>query len=425
MKLSIKNLFGDKFILDVPATYTIRQVIAELYSKNINLHNQISSKIYENAVQLSLNGTKLGLEQALSDCRMDILGTGEVSDIELTAIQEIPGLDNLYLLDLQLEAPEIPNELCCPLSTLIFRNPIVLPCGTVAEKGFVLQWVMEKNTCPFTRQALLPETVLQFEPDIELQKRVAVFLQQHQGKAYFNELEKLQYPEEMPEISAPSAAGLPIPRLRDRAIGGHPVEAEAQAHFQIALDFDENWMRIVTPRRFFRSRARISPINHSGNEYIARHIEETVIELRDHGVTEDLIIQHWQPNHITDGWVGKETLIFLIKGTPPRAIVLDRPVNPLPENLRLQPIAALQEMSCLNSHGMTALYKLYERGLRGNHLRALHGHFKHGHEAALIHLVQEHNFSVNQALEQITGITEDAAWDILRSYHRASLAMHS
>jgi len=429
MKLSIKNLFGDKLVLDMPATYTIRQVIAKLYSKNINLHNQISSKIYENAVQLSLNGTKLGLEQALSDCGMNILGTEEVSGLELTAIQGIPGLDNLDLLDLQLEAPEIPDELCCPLSALIFRNPIVLPCGKVAEKGFVLQWVMEKNECPFTRQVLFPLTVLQFEPNVELQKQVAEFLQQHQGKAYFNELEKLQYPEEMPEIAA-SAAGGPLPRQGDRAMRGHV--AEAQAPLQINVDpfdrlvsEDENFM-IGTPTFFFTNpRARVSPINRSGSEYAARQIEETIAELSDHGVTEDLIIQHWQMNHEENCWDGfaKKALIFLIKGTPPETIFGVRPIKPLPENLRLQSIAALQEMSGLNYHGNTALYELYESGLRGNHLRALHGNFHLGHKEALIDFVQEHNFSVSQALEQITGITEDEAWDILRSYYRASLAM--
>lgn len=72
-------------------------------------------------------------------------------------------------------------------------------------------------------------------------------------------------------------------------------------------------------------------------------------------------------------------------------------------------MAALQEMTRLSDDGNQALCELYENGLRGNDLRALHGNFRQGHYRALIHLVKNHHLSVNQALGQITGITEEAA----------------
>ena len=89
MKLIIKNQFGDTLELLVPSDYTIKQVLGDLYSKNINLHDHISSDLFNEAVSLSLNVTKLDLEKTLTDCGVDILAVGEVSVLELTAIKEI------------------------------------------------------------------------------------------------------------------------------------------------------------------------------------------------------------------------------------------------------------------------------------------------------------------------------------------------
>ena len=475
MKLCIKNQIENKITIDVPVTYTIRQVIEVLYNKNVYLKDYITLKVYEQAVYLSLNGTKFDLERTLADYGMDVLlrlkaeqGVNATSDLELSVLQgvNIPGLNNAHLIDLNLDAPEIPEELRCCLSTQIFRNPVLLPCGTLAEKAFILKWVKEKGTCPFTRQPLTEKAIQQLVPDIEKQKQVAAFLQEHKDRVYFKELAQQQYPED--EISLPSTPapnrGPVDPDVDDRAaidrvlsmlnqtlpmlrnnqeekintpasrIGRlnrnqRNVQAEAKSisTFDRSFGFgfleSQERMFFGPDHRFFNAPPRNprfrSPINWSGNEYINGCIQETITEFQDYGVTQELIVRHWHPNHPESSWDGtaKETLMFLVKGTSPFSILRSDAITPLPENLRLQPIAALQEMSNLNDHAMKALRALYEKGLRGQDLRALRS-FELGHESALVRLVRERNLSVNDALQQITDITEEQAWDIYRNIRR-------
>ena len=466
MKLCLKNQYGDKIILDVLPTHTIKQVISMVYAKNILLKDYITSNVYEHTVELSLNGMKLNIERTLADYGIDVLlrlvseqGVNAASDLEMSMIDGvyIPGLNKANLIDLKLEKPKIPEELRCPLSTQIFRNPIVLPCGTLAEKAFVLKWVREKGSCPFTRQPLSEQIIYGLIPDLEKQKQVAEFLLQHKERVYYKELEQQQYPEEELTLSTPSRRQGPTePDIDDReainlVLASINPTPSQQLHRRMAANAPDpmaNPIDIyaalldVLPAELFAQTIRqrnnrnarnstiffrnphISPINHSGNEYIRRQIQETVSALQEYGITEELIIQHWQINHSTASWDGfaKETLIFLIKGTPPQT-VLRQPINPLPEHLRLQPISALQEMTRLTDDGMQALSALYEKGLRGDHLRALPGNFRHGHRAALIHLVNDMGFSVSDSLQQIRGISEEQAWDIYTNRAAASAIM--
>lgn len=107
------------------------------------------------------------------------------------------------LLDETSDLPDIPEGLCCPLSTQIFHQPIKLPtCNILVEKSFILKWVSKQGTCPFSRLPLSEEAILQLKPNVEKQKQVEDFLHQHESKVYFKKLQQLQYAEEEQPSSA-------------------------------------------------------------------------------------------------------------------------------------------------------------------------------------------------------------------------------
>jgi hypothetical protein len=160
--------------------------------------------------------------------------------------------------------------------------------------------------------------------------------------------------------------------------------------------------------------------------------------LRDHGVTEDLIRTHWAPSDTASAmihWPGQdalfywgadqiEALIFFVTGESPPSVIIglriNMPtrINPLPFELCLSPTAALNEISRLHGkHLLDALMWLYPEGLRGTHLRSWcsdpqNGEFKIYHACALITLVKHQSVPVAEALQRITGISEDEAQDI-------------
>lgn len=72
-------------------------------------------------------------------------------------------------------------------------------------------------------------------------------------------------------------------------------------------------------------------------------------------------------------------------------------------------------MSGLCGHRVQTLQKLYNYGVRGNHLRALHGTGDHewldGHCHALEYLILQ-GHPIVEAISQINKMTRDEAWNL-------------
>lgn len=446
MNLCIKNHLGDKISLDLPKTHTIKQVIEELYNKNTLLKNHMPFEIYAQAVQISLNGQKLDLDRTLADYGIDVLlniiakhGVDATSDLDLTLIQPInvQGLSDTNFIDLQLDLPEVPEELCCPISTQIFRNPVVLPTtGGLIEKATLIKWLQENGRCPFSRKVITLKTALDLKPIKEIQEKIAEFFKQHENRVYFQELQALQHPEsqfiplpqterqraaptepDIDDLAAMNLAGMPNEMLQRRGRARRNLELVNQ----IVEDMFNIPARPIQRHVFFPGREE-----HIGraNELFRRRIQSTVEALGEYGVTENLISENWQPGVPTTGWCINEhdALVFFVTGRPPQTIDREHQAQILPEALRLSPINALREITRLCNGQLTALCKLYERGLRGEDLRNWRGdnnqnYFMPGHTDALIALVEDQNLPVNEALDRIRGTTESAARNIYRAAH--------
>jgi hypothetical protein len=157
-------------------------------------------------------------------------------------------------------------------------------------------------------------------------------------------------------------------------------------------------------------------------------MRQTLEILRDQGVTEALINQHWQPSYPTGDWDGfnRDALCYFVTGRNPELFIEHLLGNtpPLAPELRLSPIDALHEISRLDNNGLHALVWLYPHGLRGEHLRNWHGVtptdriFSASYQFALCELVRERGVSVEEALQQITGITWDEADSIFAGVSR-------
>ena len=160
--------------------------------------------------------------------------------------------------------------------------------------------------------------------------------------------------------------------------------------------------------------------------FFTREMSQTIHALQPYGVTESSIRESWKPYSTVDLWDGfnKDALIYLITGQLPEYNLFhphrnESPVSLLPIELRLQPRNALKEISQLNRFAIEALVHCYFLGLRGEHLQAWHDvdpndkYFTFGHRVALIALIKKGQVAPEQAIKQITGITERAAWEIV------------
>lgn len=54
----------------------------------------------------------------------------------------------------------IPNELECPITRVLFRNPVVAADGITYERQAIVQWVKQKGTSPTTRETLSLDKLL-------------------------------------------------------------------------------------------------------------------------------------------------------------------------------------------------------------------------------------------------------------------------
>lgn len=61
------------------------------------------------------------------------------------------------------------DDLICPITCELFRDPVIAEDGHVYERVAITRWILEHETSPFTRQ---PITVYGLRPDIE-RKRLA------------------------------------------------------------------------------------------------------------------------------------------------------------------------------------------------------------------------------------------------------------
>ncbi len=137
-------------------------------------------------------------------------------------------------------------------------------------------------------------------------------------------------------------------------------------------------------------------------------LDETINRLKNYGVTKALIRQHWKPGEPTADWTHtcKHTLIYLVTGKhKPRE-------DFLPPAQCLSPIDALHEMSGLCFTRIYTLENLYRFGVRGEHLRALHGAENKPslyHCFAFEELVAEQDLPILEAIEQVNQMTKDEA----------------
>jgi len=77
--------------------------------------------------------------------------------------------------------PEIENnELICPITLEIFRDPVIAKDGHVYEREAITQWVFEHGTSPLTREPLQVE---EFLPDDHLRR---LTVQRHNSTLSYN-----------------------------------------------------------------------------------------------------------------------------------------------------------------------------------------------------------------------------------------------
>jgi hypothetical protein len=168
-----------------------------------------------------------------------------------------------------------------------------------------------------------------------------------------------------------------------------------------------------------------SPIFFSRHsEDIFNEMHKTVAALHDYDVTEELILKNWQPAVSGSCWSGfcKFTLIYLVTGKPNNLPFSFEPKIPeLPIENRLSAIEALNEMTGLCHERIILLQKFYSIGMRGDHLRNLHGSgnptLLHNHCYALEYLIQQ-NVPIQDAINQVNELTSDEAIHIKEPNNR-------
>ncbi|MBI2785956.1 MAG: hypothetical protein HYX60_06500, partial [Legionella longbeachae] len=196
-----------------------------------------------------------------------------------------------------------------------------------------------------------------------------------------------------------------------------------------SLFHDEgNRVRPYKTSTFFSTNFRQSK-NTSFLMYSSRTLQETVKQLKDYGVSKELIRKNWEPFEKTSDWSGfeKDALIFFVTGQPPVSIINEENrIKPLPVELQLSPEQALQNMSELNHSQLGALMRLYAKGLRSEHLRQWYGVtstdkiFTVGYAWALVALMTKEGFTPGKAIQKITGITNEAATRIWLNIKQSS-----
>lgn len=152
------------------------------------------------------------------------------------------------------------------------------------------------------------------------------------------------------------------------------------------------------------------PRNPSGLIDIYNGLDDTINRLKNYGVTKTLIKQYWKPALSTTDWseICKHTLIYLVTGKH------NSRKDFLPPEQCLSPIDALHEMSGLCLNRIHTLENLYRYGVRGEHLRDLHGaenELSSNHCFALEQLVEQ-NVPILEAIDQVNQMTKDDAENI-------------
>lgn len=391
---------------------------------------------------------KRGMEPSSSENQSDVqpeINTHKKRKLDDSVVT--PEQKSIITTEQPLEAPA---TFVCPMSGQIFLDPVLLPCGASVEKEFIEKWIKDKGKSPFTRA---PLTLANLTPNEVLKNEIEAFFEKHKDHASIQSIKDMQYvaatlvkeTKEHERISRVSFENLLNPLIGNLYSPLHIPIQSGSTMVSIVDRMLENILgrhEINNIRSFhnvpflLESRPLLfnfdfAPRNDSFSRYSARMMQETLEALRDHHVTETMIRQHWQPRELTSDWCGghKDALIFLITGQPPRPILgLDR-IEPLSAEFCLSPVDALREMNRLCDSGLKALMKLYCYGLRGDHLRNWRGAgqynpnndlFMLGYEQALVVLIEKKGIPVEEAVAGITGITEDAAWDIVRKDTRAT-----
>ena len=109
------------------------------------------------------------------------------------------------------------------------------------------------------------------------------------------------------------------------------------------------------------------------------------------------------------GYLNNETYYFENKYSEDHASALMY----LLKHQSLSPRQALSEIVNINSSQAEALVKLYDAGLRGDHLRAFkdneenHAYFDYHHRNALSYFIEKRQFSPNKAIAEINGLSEE------------------
>lgn len=439
MKLTIHYSRTQYVEIDMLETAKISELLTTFYVALEQHDPEKFSQLTQGSILL-FSGTWLELDKTISE-----YGISSDDHIHVTSLyytEEEPGPN----------PQDIPSEFVCTLTGSVFLEPMLLPTGETAEKEYLHAWVKSKAICPFNRQPIELETL---KPNVELLKKLSRFTQAY--SMFASVVSKLQYQPQDIQLEPHSTRGPANPTADDLlamgvrpqpgnpfAVISLPLLADLMTNAPILTDLNVAFARyhaesigycvtvythlmvfyatVLGLRAFARgfsqpNNATISPFPSSGTSLPPRrratvfqpsYMERTIIDLQAAQVTEELMREHWQP-HATDSnssW-----------GMWHRAALL-RVISYNFNSSLLIIIQALQEITQLNTHQLQVLWKFYNKGLRGSHLRAWQdhnqsNHFTSEHLCVLETLVRDCSMSVEDALNKIQGVSGEGALQVM------------
>ena len=169
-----------KIILEVDSNISIRNLVCLIYQNSTELHSKMSLEEYQKDIDLYTDNFLddaiiLDINKNLTDYRVQIAES------------------NILNLVFTSQRPEIPNKFICPLSALIFLNPVQLPCGTTVERQVIDTWINAHGFSPFTRQ---PLTLADLIDNQNIKTEVGQFFDAYKDSAFISQLRRQQYMQE-------------------------------------------------------------------------------------------------------------------------------------------------------------------------------------------------------------------------------------